>query len=77
MLLSKGANPDGDSTGSSVAPIIMAVDMGNSKVYELLVSKGANIRVKDPNGFSILHLAAEKGELNFVKDLIERGADLN
>jgi ankyrin repeat protein len=43
----------------------------------MLVQKGANIHAKDPNGYSLLHLAAEKGEIEVVKDLLARGADIN
>jgi len=32
-------------------------------IYDLLISKGANVNVKDPNGYSVLHVAAEKGDL--------------
>jgi ankyrin repeat protein len=75
VLLDHGADPNGDSTGSSLAPLILAVDFKDNELYQLLLSKGASPNVKDPNGYSVLHVAAEKGDLEFVKDLIERGAD--
>ena len=75
LLLEKGADPNGDSSVNSVAPLIIAVDTFNKPIYELLIKKGANIHVKDPNGYSVLHLAAEKGWLDVVKDLVERGGD--
>lgn len=75
-LLSHGASPDGDSSGSSVAPLILAIDHKHHALYKLLVSKGANVNTRDPMGYSVLHVAAEKGDLEIVKDLVSRGANL-
>lgn len=63
VLLDHGADPNGDCTGSSLAPLILAVDFKDSELYQLLLSKGASPKVKDPSGYSVLHVAAEKGEL--------------
>jgi len=45
-------------------------------MYELLLSHGADVQVRDPHGYSTLHVAAEKGSIEIVKDLIERGVDV-
>ena len=45
-------------------------------MYDLLLNNGADVHVRDPHGYSTLHLAAEKGNLEHVKDLISRGVDL-
>lgn len=45
-------------------------------MYDVLISNGADVNVKDPHGYSALHVAAEKGNLQLVKDLIERGVDV-
>lgn len=58
LLLQKGADPNGDNSGSSIAPIIIAVDTNNRPIYDILLQKGADINTKDPNGYSVLHLAA-------------------
>jgi ankyrin repeat protein len=42
-----------------------------------LIEKGANLETKDPKGYSLLQIAAEKGNLELVKFLIGRGLDLN
>ena len=44
---------------------------------EILISKGADIKSKDANGFTILELAATYGNLNVVKYLVEHGVDIN
>lgn len=46
-------------------------------MYDLLLSHGADVQVKDPHGYSTLHVAAEKGNLQLVKDLIERGVEVD
>lgn len=76
VLLDHGADANGDSTGSSLAPLILAVDYKDMEIYNILLEKGANPNIKDPNGFSVLHVAAEKGDLDIVKDLVQRGADI-
>lgn len=74
-MLDYGADANGDATGTTIAPLILAVDFKDKALYELLLSRGASPNTKDPSGFSVLHVAAEKGDLEFVKDLVERGAD--
>lgn len=46
------------------------------EIYNILLEKGASPNIKDPNGYSVLHVAAEKGDLDIVKDLVQRGADI-
>ena len=77
LLLEKGADPNGDSTGTNLAPLILAVDFKLTPIYQALLQKGANPNIKDPHGFSVLHVAAEKGDLEIVKDLVEKGAEVN
>lgn len=58
VLLDHGADPNGDFTGSSLAPLILSVDFKAMEIYSILLEKGANPNIKDPNGFSVLHVAA-------------------
>ena len=47
-------------------------------MVKLLAGKGnANINAKDYNGFTSLHIAAEKGNLNMVETLIDLSADVD
>ena len=60
FLLEQGADANGDTTCPAPPPLILAVDFGSEIMYEALLNapKPANINVKDPQGYSILHLAA-------------------
>ena len=42
----------------------------------MLLKHGADIHVRDPHEYSTLHVAAEKGNLDIVKDLVERGVEV-
>ncbi|XP_020600392.1 26S proteasome non-ATPase regulatory subunit 10-like [Phalaenopsis equestris] len=53
--------------------------MGNNHMYELLRPLGGNIRAvgqRDQNGWTALHVAAFKGRMDAVKELVEDGAEL-
>ena len=74
-LLELGASPEGDLTASSPPPLILAIDFNSEEIYQALMKHKCSLEVMDPDGYTPLHLAAEKGELNIVKDLIEKGLD--
>jgi hypothetical protein len=55
-----------------------AIQSGDTgRVRELLTSDPALVRVKDAEGATALHYAAEHGHREIVKLLRERGADIN
>jgi ankyrin repeat protein len=70
VLFENNVNPNGDLTCPAPAPLILAIDFGNKEMYDLLISNGSDVNVRDPHGYSTLHVAAEKGNLEIVKDLI-------
>jgi len=43
---------------------------------EILVNRGADVKVKDNDGNTVLHLAAERGDEVVVHLLLDRGADV-
>jgi hypothetical protein len=75
-LLEYGADPNSAGT-----PTTCLLNWGCTKkdwkILELLVRSGANLNQKDDSGhsFSILHIAAHKGDAELVKFLLEHGAD--
>ena len=77
-LLSKGANPDDceDPNGAGWSPLHWAAKDGSVAICQLLVSKGANINVKDKSGQTPLHRAAYWGRIQVVDFLVYVGAAL-
>lgn len=50
---------------------------GTFEVFEFFVANAANINSKDSYGRSPLHIATNRGELSFVKHLVESKCDIN
>jgi len=51
--------------------------LGDTNEVKSLISQGADINIKWPNGVTLLHVAAEKGYKDIAKLLIDKGADVN
>jgi uncharacterized protein len=75
LLLAAGADAN-DSQPDGVSALVVAAHSGNGDVGALLLEYRA-----DPNalgsGYSALHAAILRGDLNLVKALLARGADPN
>lgn len=82
VLLATRINPDllyaGDATtsgGEGMTALMWAVDRGHLPFVEELVRSGANVNKQDANkGWSPLHFAAARGELEIAQYLIAQGA---
>uniref|UniRef100_A0A8C7JX19 Transient receptor potential cation channel, subfamily A, member 1b n=1 Tax=Oncorhynchus kisutch TaxID=8019 RepID=A0A8C7JX19_ONCKI len=71
-LISKGADIDYiDSKGLS--PLLLATNCGAWRTVALLLSKGANVKIKDQSGCNFLHLAIlqPKGLKNLSGDVLQ------
>lgn len=77
QLLEAGVDPNGDLSGPYPAPIIIAVDVNNQQIIDALIQKGADLNVKDPKGYSLLHLVCEVGNIPLVRFFLEKGLDVN
>ena len=75
LLLKAGADPN-DSQPDGVSALVLAAHSGNGGVAALLLEHGA-----DPNafgsGYTALHAAILRSDLNLVKALLARSADPN
>ena len=75
LLLKAGADPN-DAQPDGVSALVLAAHSGHGNVGALLLEHGA-----DPNaagsGYSALHAAILRSDLNLVKALLARGADPN
>src|SRR4030095_12933994 len=75
LLLKAGADAN-DSQPDGVSALVLAAHSGNGNVGALLLEHGA-----DPNafgsGYTALHAAILRSDLNLVKALLARGANPN
>jgi len=75
LLLEAGADPN-DSQPDGVSALVLAAHSGNGQVAALLLAHGA-----DPDafgsGYTALHAAVLRSDLNLVKALLARGANPN
>jgi ankyrin repeat protein len=75
LLRAAGADVN-DVAGNSASALVLAIHSGHSPLAEFLLDHGA-----DPNadgaGYTALHAAALRGELEAVKALLTHGADPN
>ncbi|WP_371376279.1 ankyrin repeat domain-containing protein [Thalassotalea aquiviva] len=76
-LLDSGANIDKveNQSGNTSTPLTIAITTNRSEIAKELVSRGASIEI--PSSFSPILRAAQYGELELVKYLLSKGADLN
>ena len=63
-----------------VAPLHDGIEKGDDHTFQLItdwVKSGGNIEWKDPNGWTLLHLAARFGNEKMVRWLLSNGADIS
>jgi pectate lyase len=68
LLIAKGADVNTEDNDGNT-PGHIALDKNNSSTLELLIAKGAN--------FTSIHLSAYQGDLDEVRNFIDKGADVN
>ncbi|EKX39034.1 hypothetical protein GUITHDRAFT_143837 [Guillardia theta CCMP2712] len=80
LLITLGADPNvlpSDEGGRKVPPpLVMAASMNQHRMCELYVGAGANLSLCDQEGFTALHFAAETGNVDLFRLLVERGCDV-
>jgi ankyrin repeat protein len=75
LLLDAGANVN-DSLPDGMSALVLAAQSGHGEVGTLLLEKGANPNAADI-GYSALHAATLRSDLNLVKALMAHGANPN
>lgn len=73
----KNANIELKDSRYGWTPLSRASSNGHKAVMKLLVEKGADIKVKDGSGQTILQVASEGGHLEVVDRLLAAKADGN
>ncbi len=71
FLLERGANVNHRNTAGETA-LFRAVYRGNLELVQLLVSKGAETKIKTISGLSVMELAEERGEDSIIEYLKSR-----
>ena len=73
-----------ENTAKSAQEVLFSIARGKrlkgksiEKVIKALEAKGAEINAKDKDGMTALHVAAEKGQVEAIRKLIECGADID
>lgn len=75
LLLKAGADPN-DAQPDGVSALVLAAHSGNGSVAALLLEHGADANAFG-SGYSALHAAILRSDLNLVKALLAYGADPN
>jgi ankyrin repeat protein len=77
LLLERGADPNALSTNEAVRvpPLGTAAFVRSVPLAQLLLDSGADANGRGEGGFSALHSAAQNGDEDLARLLLERGAD--
>src|SRR5262249_48367512 len=75
LLIKHGADVQYSHQGFTV--LMAAVEGGNRAVVQLLLSKGADAKLKNRAGWTALHAAAVASDRRIAEDLLAKGAEVN
>ena len=73
-LVERGADVNAQDEFNQTALFFMA---DNPNMLKWLLDRGANPNVVTEKGYSVLHLAASRGDLDIIRLCLNRGADVN
>lgn len=74
LLLSQGADVNGGSEDGELTPLAVAVGHEQMDVLPVLLKAGANPNVRHDEGDPLLAIAAEAGNLEMARILLDHGA---
>jgi ankyrin repeat protein len=77
LLVQKGADVNARSEGGKMPLLLAAYYSDGAETVKFLLDKGANLRATDNRGAGVLLFAAEGGDLDTVRLLLDRGVDVN
>ena len=77
MLVEAGAEVNARTEAGDTALIVAAQRAGGARVVEYLLDKGANFKTATNDGATALHRAAECGDVDVLKLLVDKGADVD
>ncbi len=71
------AESSDESERQLIKTFLDAVEKGNVSKVKDLISRGANVNVKDKDGWTALIIASFEGHIEIAKELIANGTDVN
>ena len=75
QLLHRGANPDDRETEKLKTAVMVAIEVGNPEIVDLLLKAGVRVNnVKSFYGSSVIQTAIAKGDLGILEKVLEAGA---
>ncbi len=77
LSLQSGVSVNTINLYKNETPLMLAAIEGHTQTVQFLLSKGADIEMKDCAENTALHLAAEFGRIDTVDTLIKAGAEVN
>jgi ankyrin repeat protein len=69
--------PDLTEYGGNITPLKLAVLLDNQRIANKLISAGAQVDAKGPNGHTALYGAVRDCRLDLIRFLIQQGAEVN
>ena len=76
-LLTSGVSVNARQPGSGSTPLNTAAIFGQTAVAKLLIEKGADVSITNPDGNTALLIASFFAHTDFVQSLLEKGAPIN
>ena len=81
LLLASHADPNAEVIGREMefpaTPLQCAASMGNLQLASILIAAGARVNLAGPAGRTALHFAVLGAQLDMIRYLLEKNADLN
>ena len=77
MLVEAGAEVNARTEAGDTALIVAAQRAGAARVVGYLLDKGANLKTSTNDGATALHRAAECGDVDVLKLLVDKGAEVD
>ena len=77
LLLAGGADPNVQEANAGQNALMWAISERHGAVTAELVQHGADVNVRSKNGYSAISFAAQQGDTDSIRALIEAGANVN
>ncbi|HEY7301706.1 MAG TPA: ankyrin repeat domain-containing protein [Xanthobacteraceae bacterium] len=77
LLLAGGADPNAQEANAGQNALIWAISEHHAEVAAELVRHGADVNERSKNGFTAISFAAQQGDTDSIRTLLEAGANVN